>query len=105
MPLLVEHLTKFIKRECAITNIVTVAQNNSESDSSLAMGLSDTLGRIVQDQGFNLEFCEAKERIFVEIIQTLQLNRDDSEEEESEEENDLDEEPSSGVTSRQSHRN
>ena len=65
-----EHLFKFIKRECSITDIVTVAQNNSE-DSSLAMGLSDTLGRIVADQGFNLEFCEAKERIFVEIIQTL----------------------------------
>lgn len=52
------------------------------------MGLSDTLGRIVADQGFNLEFCEAKERIFVEIIQTLQLNRDESEEEgESDEDN------------------
>jgi hypothetical protein len=87
VPLLVEHLFKFIKRECSITNIVTVAQNNSE-DSSLAMGLSDTLGRIVADQGFNLEFCEAKERIFVEIIQTLQLNRDESEEEgESDEDN------------------
>ena len=47
VPLLVEHLTKFIKRECSITNIVTVAQN--DSDSSMAMGLSDTLGRIVQD--------------------------------------------------------
>lgn len=76
--------------------MINVARNESGTEeSSLAMGLSETLGRIVRDEGFNLEFSEAKEHIFTEVISTLKEG-DDSDEDE--EDGDGGDSPSPGCT-------